>query len=154
MKTVKNMGLNCAGDENILSTKLSPFSELHGAALVRELHVYGKLIPTDVASSHAQNVGLGKRLMLEAERIAQEHRARKIAVISGVGVRDFYRKLGYNLEGESEMMIKYLEPLTGTINSYVKYIIVILRSRNVLLSVGLLVVLSSILLNVLYPYWG
>ena len=38
--------------------------------------------------------------MEEAERIAQcEHRSKKIAVISGVGTRHYYRKLGYHLEG-------------------------------------------------------
>jgi elongator complex protein 3 len=38
--------------------------------------------------------------MAAAERIAlQEHRSTKIAVISGVGTRHYYRKLGYHLEG-------------------------------------------------------
>lgn len=38
--------------------------------------------------------------MEEAERIARdEHGSRKIAVISGVGTRNYYRKLGYELEG-------------------------------------------------------
>jgi len=93
---------------------LTPFPELRGAALVRELHVYGQLIPTvDAKGSHAQHVGLGTQMMREAERIAQSHGATKIAVISGVGVRNFYRKLGYDLEGESEMLIKYLEAPTA-----------------------------------------
>ena len=44
--------------------------------------------------------GYGRLLMEEAERIAQcEHRSQKIAVISGVGTRHYYRKLGYHLEG-------------------------------------------------------
>uniref|UniRef100_A0A7S2SI95 tRNA carboxymethyluridine synthase n=1 Tax=Mucochytrium quahogii TaxID=96639 RepID=A0A7S2SI95_9STRA len=92
---------------------MTPFPELWGAALIRELHVYGQLIPTvDVKKSHSQHIGLGTRLMQECERIAMSHGASKIAVIAGVGVRDFYRKIGYNLEGESEMMMKYL-PKTG-----------------------------------------
>ena len=46
--------------------------------------------------------------MEEAERIAQcEHRSQKIAVISGVGTRHYYRKLGYHLEGP--YMVKLLE---------------------------------------------
>ena len=46
-------------------------------------------------------------LMEEAERIAvQEHGSRKMAVISGVGTRHYYRKLGYQLEGP--YMVKML----------------------------------------------
>jgi elongator complex protein 3 len=45
--------------------------------------------------------------MEEAERIARrEHRSTKIGVISGVGTRHYYRKLGYELEGP--YMVKYL----------------------------------------------
>mmetsp|Transcript_16789 Transcript_16789/g.29377 ORF Transcript_16789/g.29377 Transcript_16789/m.29377 type:complete len:340 (+) Transcript_16789:1-1020(+) len=87
---------------------LVPFAELKGAAFVRELHVYGQLIPTHgLDASNAQHIGLGTRLMAEAERVAQAHGYTKIAVISGVGVRDYYRKLGYELEGEGEFMIKH-----------------------------------------------
>ncbi len=44
--------------------------------------------------------GFGMLLMEEAERIArEEHGANKIAVISGVGTRNYYRKIGYELEG-------------------------------------------------------
>lgn len=47
-----------------------------------------------------QHQGFGTLLMEEAERIArEEHGAVKIAVISGVGTRDYYRKLGYELDG-------------------------------------------------------
>jgi len=91
-----------------MTEHLTPFPELQGAALIRELHVYGQLIPTISKGSKTQHVGLGKQLMAEAERIAATHDAAKVAVIAGVGVRDFYRKIGYDLEGESEMMIKYL----------------------------------------------
>lgn len=73
--------------------------ELKNAALIRELHTYGfmaslkKGVPTNV-----QHRGLGKKLMAEAERIVkQETNLKKIAVISGVGVRDYYRHLGYRL---------------------------------------------------------
>jgi elongator complex protein 3 len=44
--------------------------------------------------------GFGTLLMEEAERIArEEHGSIKLAVISGVGTRDYYRKLGYELDG-------------------------------------------------------
>lgn len=83
------------------------FPELRNAALIRELHVYGKLIPTkDQQDSHAQHVGLGKRLMEKAETMAKENGCEKIAVIAGVGVRNYYRKLGYEMYGEGEFLIK------------------------------------------------
>jgi len=78
--------------------------ELNQAALVRELHVYGQMIPVydqaqDDEISQTQHLGLGKKLMLEAERISRQNNFKKIAVISGIGVRNYYRKLGYRLQG-------------------------------------------------------
>ncbi|OGY93976.1 MAG: hypothetical protein A2406_03680 [Candidatus Komeilibacteria bacterium RIFOXYC1_FULL_37_11] len=78
--------------------------ELKNASLVRELHVYGKMIPTyneaqDDEISQTQHMGFGKKLMAEAEKITRERGLSKIAVISGIGVRNYYRKLGYKLEG-------------------------------------------------------
>ncbi len=83
------------------------YEELKDHALIRELHVYGQLIPTkDVKASDAQHTGLGTRLMHEAERIAKENGFTKVAVISGVGARGFYRKIGYHGPvGLGEMMI-------------------------------------------------
>jgi elongator complex protein 3 len=74
-------------------------------ALIRELHVYGELVPVG-AKKKTQHSGLGKLLMLEAEKIAKKSDYKKIAVISGVGVREYYRKLGYKLE--NSYMIKGL----------------------------------------------
>ncbi|RJP63066.1 MAG: tRNA uridine(34) 5-carboxymethylaminomethyl modification radical SAM/GNAT enzyme Elp3 [Ignavibacteriales bacterium] len=80
------------------------FDELKNAALVRELHVYGKMIPTysedqDDEISQTQHMGFGKKLMAEAERITKARGINKVAVISGIGVRNYYKKLGYKLEG-------------------------------------------------------
>jgi len=80
------------------------FTELKNSSLVRELHVYGKMIPTyseeqDDEISQTQHMGFGKKLMAEAECITKERGVNKIAVISGIGVRNYYRKLGYKLEG-------------------------------------------------------
>lgn len=73
---------------------------LKNAALIREVHTYGKM--TQIAekdSSSPQHIGLGKKLLLEAERIAkEEYDLKKIVVISGVGVRNYYRKAGYKLK--------------------------------------------------------
>lgn len=73
---------------------------LNNAAIIRELHTYGKTVPIAKKSKGAaQHTGLGKRLTAEAERIVREEFGlKKIAVISGVGVRDYYRKLGYKLK--------------------------------------------------------
>ena len=69
--------------------------------MVRELHVYGTAVGVhDRQRGKFQHQGYGALLMREAERIARdEHRSKKIAVISGVGTRHYYRKLGYELEG-------------------------------------------------------
>jgi len=47
-----------------------------------------------------QHKGLGKKLMLEAEKIAKEkYNIKKLLVISGIGVREYYRSLGYKNDG-------------------------------------------------------
>lgn len=76
---------------------------LKDSALVRELHTYGALVPIAGRESPlaTQHQGLGKKLMNEAEKIVREETScKKIAVISGVGVRDYYRHLGYRLQDE------------------------------------------------------
>lgn len=72
---------------------------LRGAALIRELHTYGRHTPVGDTGKQSQHVGFGRQLMAEAERIAKEAGFQKMAVISGIGVREYYRKLGYHLEG-------------------------------------------------------
>ncbi|XP_003746130.1 probable elongator complex protein 3 [Galendromus occidentalis] len=70
-------------------------------SIVRELHVYGSVVPVHSRDpTKFQHQGFGTLLMEEAERIArEEHNSTKIAVISGVGTRNYYRKLGYQLDG-------------------------------------------------------
>jgi elongator complex protein 3 len=77
-------------------------------SIVRELHVYGTAIPIHSRDPTLfQHQGYGTLLMREAERIArEEHGSIKLAVISGVGTRHYYRKLGYELDGP--YMSKYL----------------------------------------------
>ena len=74
---------------------------LQDAALIREIHTYGKLKKIDDGSGKVQHIGMGRQLMQEAERIAKEEGFEKIAVIAGIGVREYFRKkLGYTLEDE------------------------------------------------------
>lgn len=78
-------------------------------SLVRELHVYGSAVPLHNRDPRKfQHQGFGTLLMEEAERIArEEHGSQKISVISGVGVRNYYARLGYVLDGP--YMSKMLE---------------------------------------------
>ncbi|KAF8437002.1 hypothetical protein BGX38DRAFT_1145288 [Terfezia claveryi] len=77
--------------------------ELKGqrTSLVRELHVYGSAVPVHERNPRKyQHQGFGTLLMEKAERIArEEHGSEKISVISGVGVRSYYARLGYWLDG-------------------------------------------------------
>jgi elongator complex protein 3 len=84
------------------------FKSLKNTALIREIHTYGKLLKLSEQNEISpQHIGLGKKLLQTAENIAkQEFGFKKIAVISGVGVRNYYRKFGYRLK--ETYMIKSL----------------------------------------------
>lgn len=83
-----------------LKSKKHFIKELEGAALIRELHTYGAQVPISERDELAsQHMGFGKKLVAEAEKIAKKHGYKKMAVIAGVGIREYYRKLGYGLEG-------------------------------------------------------
>lgn len=74
--------------------------ELSNAALVRELHVYGPMVPIgSEAKDEWQHREYGKGLLSEAECIAEKNGFNNIAILSGVGVREYYRKLGYKRDG-------------------------------------------------------
>ena len=70
-------------------------------ALIRELHIYGQTISVGDSknSKKHQHIGWGKKLLENAEQIAKQHGYTKIAIISGIGVREYYRKFDYFLEG-------------------------------------------------------
>ncbi len=71
------------------------------SAIVRELHVYSIALPLGERAEYSwQHRGYGRRLLAEAERIAREEfDARKILVMSGIGVKEYYRRLGYRDDG-------------------------------------------------------
>ena len=84
---------------------ISYLQDIIGCALIRELHVYGLVAPKkDDNEQKAQHLGIGKCLMRHAEWIALTNGYLKVAVISGIGVQEYYRKLGYSLK--STYMIK------------------------------------------------
>jgi len=74
------------------------FPALKDAAIIREIHTYGALVPIGQRKKASQHLGLGKKLIHQAELIAKNNGYKKIAVISGVGVRNYYRQLGYRLK--------------------------------------------------------
>eukprot|EP00954_Amorphochlora_amoebiformis_P016396 1284737-Amorphochlora_amoeboformis.AAC.1 len=107
--------------------------EIVGCAMIRELHVYGSLQrvkaredsqetsrkfsslalvknPDTQQETHAQHMGFGRRLMSEAERIAYEEGYKSCAVIAGIGAREYYKALGYELRGT--YMVKELGAVT------------------------------------------
>jgi elongator complex protein 3 len=73
---------------------------LSGAALIRELHTYGRHLSLhDRRDDAVQHRGFGRQLLAEAERIARdEFGFTRMAVIAGIGVREYYRRFGYALE--------------------------------------------------------
>tara|TARA_B110000879_G_C10989975_1_gene438864 strand:- start:171 stop:842 length:672 start_codon:yes stop_codon:yes gene_type:complete len=85
---------------------------LESCALIRELHVYGQHVNVGNKNNKTvQHKGLGTRLLKKAETISREKGFKKIAVISGVGVRGFYQKRGYTL-GDNDYMFKTLRNYT------------------------------------------
>ena len=79
-------------------------------AIIRELHIYGPEVPIGaVDESGWQHKGYGTKLLREAEKIALEkYDRRKILIISGIGVRDYYRKKGYRKMRNSFYMYRIL----------------------------------------------
>ncbi|MBA4336810.1 tRNA uridine(34) 5-carboxymethylaminomethyl modification radical SAM/GNAT enzyme Elp3 [bacterium] len=74
--------------------------ELQNSALIRELHTYGAhLAILERKGSASQHKGYGKRLLEKAEEITKKHGIKNLAVISGIGVREYYKKLGFKLKG-------------------------------------------------------
>jgi len=88
---------------------LGIIEELEGCGLIREVHVYG--ISTNVGANNSvssQHKGVGRRLVQTAEEIVKSHGLNKVAVIAGVGAREYYeKKCGYYLG--TNYMIKDLD---------------------------------------------
>lgn len=84
----------------ILSGEKHFIEELQDAAIIREMHTYGTLLNVgNKPLTETQHRGLGTNLLLKAEEITRNLGIKKLAVIAGVGVRNYFRKYGYKLEG-------------------------------------------------------
>jgi ELP3 family radical SAM enzyme/protein acetyltransferase len=81
--------------------------ELSDCSLIREVHVYGHSLGVGSTGNSSQHRGYGQLLVKTAEEIAIANNYKKVAVIAGVGTREYYKnKCGYHLEGT--YMIKNL----------------------------------------------
>jgi elongator complex protein 3 len=106
----------CSGKEHFISAvsedSLIGFSRLRfpsqvycpsleGAAVMRELHVYGSLVPVgkDADAEEWQHRSFGKMLLARSEEIASAAGYRNLAIMSGIGVRPYYRRQGYERRG-------------------------------------------------------
>ncbi|MCK4927967.1 MAG: GNAT family N-acetyltransferase, partial [Candidatus Aenigmarchaeota archaeon] len=96
------------------------------SALIRELKVVGATIPVGEKGEGLQHKGLGSELMAKAEEIARSDEKKKIVVISAVGTRKYYEKLGYVRDGP------YYEQEGLIILKAMGYLIAYLNHRNVL----------------------
>ena len=103
----KELFLEFVNEEDVLFGLLRLRLSEEGA-MVRELHVYGQALNLGVGGEESQHRGLGKMLMNRAEEIAKENGFKELRVISGVGVREYYRKLGYELDEEGVYVFKRL----------------------------------------------
>lgn len=84
------------------------FKVLKNASIIREVHTYGPIVAiNENDDSSAQHSGLGKKLVAEAEKITKEEFGLSgVAIIAGIGVRQYFAKLGYSLK--QTYMVKVL----------------------------------------------
>lgn len=72
--------------------------ELKDSAMIREVHVYGSVVDVGIKHSQkSQHLGIGTKLVKLAEKLASEDKYHKISVISAIGTREYYKKLGFEL---------------------------------------------------------
>jgi elongator complex protein 3 len=77
-----------------------PIPELAGHAMIREVHIYGPAVPIgDDSDGEAQHIGLGTQLVEKAKEMARAGGYGRIAVISAIGTRNYYHKLGFERDG-------------------------------------------------------
>ena len=123
LRLSNKMGIIKSGgykSDNMTNEEINLLPYLNNMAIVRELHVYGKMTPLNKTKQNEENTndndnyyqhkGYGKMLIRKAEEIAINKNFKKIGVISGVGVRKYYEKLGYELD--NNYMVKELNKKT------------------------------------------
>lgn len=89
-----------------LPKKKAFISELEESAIIREIHVYGRAVQIGrKGKARPQHLGFGTRLIERAKEIALQASFKKLAVISGIGTREYYRKKGFT-DGELYQFMK------------------------------------------------
>ena len=105
-------------NNEILSAPHILFKVLKDKALIRELHVYGYNTEVGKESRASQHRGIGTKLLKEAEKIARINFYSGIVVISGEGVKEYYRKKGYK-EQDTYMYKEFM--INKIINQYINF---------------------------------
>ena len=101
--------IEAVNKDNLLFGLLRLRLDKNSPAIIRELHVYGPTLKLkQKAIQEWQHKGLGKMLMAEAEKVARKGGYKALRVISGVGVREYYKKLGYQLDKDKIYMEKII----------------------------------------------
>ncbi|MCL2882727.1 MAG: tRNA uridine(34) 5-carboxymethylaminomethyl modification radical SAM/GNAT enzyme Elp3 [Coriobacteriia bacterium] len=85
--------------QDYLCQHQAEFPVAPGEAMIREVHVYGKVAALDESGGNAQHLGLGRRLVEAATDIARGQGYSTLNVISSVGTREYYRGLGFSDHG-------------------------------------------------------
>jgi ELP3 family radical SAM enzyme/protein acetyltransferase len=124
LRMTNNAGYELSENEYI-------FPELANHMLIRELHVYGQVKKVSVMKSTndifntVQHCGFGTRLIMKAFDISRENGYEKIAVISGDGVKDYYRRFGFEDNGDfMTMNIPSINTIVETPNNLLNLIII------------------------------
>lgn len=87
-----------------LNSPATGLSDLDGAAIIREVHVYGQSLAVGQDSEGvAQHSGLGTRLLDEADQLARKHGYKRLSVIAAIGTRRYYLERGFK-RGESYLI--------------------------------------------------
>jgi len=110
--------------------------ELKNCAFIRELHVLGQHTNLKGNTGNAQHMGFGRKMIQKAEEIAEFHGFKKMSIISGIGVREYYHKMGY--ETENTFMMKNLK--TEKTENYSK-----LFGYGIGIGIGISIILSTYL---------
>ena len=96
------------------------YHELKGCSFIRELHVYGSVVAHNLkGGKNVQHMGFGKKLLKKAEEISLQNNVYKVAIISGVGVREYYENQGYTLCKNYMMKQFYQESKSYFFESFV-----------------------------------
>ena len=117
----------------------SYFTVIHNSGLIRELHIYGQVVSKNNKEIHlneTQNKGFGKMLMKKAEEIVMDNAYMKVSVISGIGVKNYYRSLGY--KEYNTYMIKKIHVL--------KFIYYYVKKYDILVSIAIICSLLNYLM--------